>query len=134
MRPLIVKRIGVRLCWVCIGLLILFLLTATVSIDFVGDRARPVVAKAQIAAFRVALKRYHSDVGEYPTEEQGLQALRVDPGVPGWKGPYLSLDIPKDPWSVPYGYFPGANGPRIVSLGGGIAHGERAISVGDDPQ
>lgn len=63
------------------------------------------VAKAQIEAFGQALDQYRLDVGQYPTTEQGLPALRQAPqNVPRWQGPYLKRDIPNDPWNRPYEY------------------------------
>lgn len=59
--------------------------------------ARPAATKAQIAVFLVALQNYHADTGEFPTEAQGLRALRINPGVHGWKGPYVVTDIARDP-------------------------------------
>jgi general secretion pathway protein G len=57
----------------------------------------------------------------YPTNEQGLNALRVKPeGVDQWNGPYLPKDVPNDPWGRAYMYkFPGEHGeePEIESYG-----------------
>lgn len=45
------------------------------------------------------------DVGRYPTTEEGLQALILSPGIPGWAGPYLNaIEIPRDPWGCHYKY------------------------------
>jgi general secretion pathway protein G len=68
-------------------------------------------AEAQINLFETALDMYRLDIGKYPTSEQGLQALREDPGVGGWDGPYLSKEIPDDPWGNDYQYrYPGDHG------------------------
>ncbi len=70
-----------------------------------GERARPVTALAQIDSFRVALVAYKLDVGEYPTTKAGLGALRSNiDNREGWAGPYLRLDVPLDPWGIPYAY------------------------------
>lgn len=61
-------------------------------------------ARAQISAFIPALDMYRLDTGELPTTAQGLQALRQNPGVSGWSGPYLPRDIPLDPWKREYQY------------------------------
>jgi len=37
----------------------------------------------------VQVGRFALDCGRYPTEREGLQVLLVNPGVNGWKGPYL---------------------------------------------
>ena len=69
-----------------------------------SDRARAIAARAQIENFKVALNAYRQDVGDYPSTAEGLHALRVSPGHPGWDGPYMPQDIPRDPWDVPYAY------------------------------
>src|SRR5688572_5415958 len=69
------------------------------------DRARQTQAKSQIAAFESNLDLFRLDVGRYPTTEEGLEALRVKPsGVEGWDGPYLTKEVPLDPWNRPYVY------------------------------
>src|ERR1044071_2484451 len=74
--------------------------------------AQVTAAQAQIHSFLTALATYRMDVGTFPTTEQGLQALRVRPAeVPNWNGPYMDLDIPKDPWHHDYVYkYPGEHG------------------------
>jgi general secretion pathway protein G len=58
----------------------------------------PQKARAQIELLHTALDSYKSEVGDYPTTEQGLHALIVRPeGVSGWDGPYLRKDVPLDP-------------------------------------
>ena len=85
-------------------------------------RSRVTATRAQINSFQTALGAYKLDTGKFPTTEQGLPALRVQPeGMTRWDGPYLPQDIPADPWGNPYVYkFPGEHGdePDIVSLGG----------------
>jgi general secretion pathway protein G len=88
-------------------------------------------AKMQIALFGTALDAFRLDVGRYPTREEGLEALRRNPGVEGWDGPYLPKEIPMDPWNRPYLYgSPGEHGDYdLVSLGGdgqGGGEGENA--------
>jgi len=68
-------------------------------------------AKAQIALLGTALDAYRLDVGRYPTTEEGLEALRRNPGHAGWDGPYLPKDVPPDPWGKGYLYrSPGERG------------------------
>jgi general secretion pathway protein G len=75
-------------------------------------------AKMQIASFMAVLETYRTDVGSFPTEEQGFEALRSNPGVRGWNGPYLSKDVPLDPWGVPYRYTVIGGRPQVSSIGG----------------
>ena len=74
------------------------------------EEARRVKAKMDIRTIESALKLYKIDSGEYPTTEQGLQALINKPDtapVPmKWRdGGYLDGNaVPKDPWGNPYNY------------------------------
>jgi general secretion pathway protein G len=85
-----------------------------------GDRIAPrqetriAVSSAQVNNFLTALDVYRSDVGEFPSEAEGLRALCVNPGKPGWAGPYMKVDIPLDPWGAPYEYRIVDGQPRIT--------------------
>ena len=74
-------------------------------------------AVAQIDSFEKALAQYRLDVGRFPATEQGLAALMVaPPGVAKWQGPYLSKNVPADPWGNPYVYrHPGQHGDVDIS-------------------
>ena len=86
-----------------------------------ADSAKVTAAKAQIEALMTALGTFKLDTGNFPTTEQGLQALRDKPSdAVSWGGPYLQKEVPKDPWGTEYVYrFPGEHGdtPDIISLG-----------------
>jgi len=81
------------------------------------DEARMAKARIQMESIETALKLYKLDNGNYPTTEQGLQAL-VEPPAVGqlaktWRaGGYLEKGtVPKDPWDRDYIYIsPGAHG------------------------
>lgn len=78
------------------------------------------VARAQIESLGQALDQYRLDVGRYPTQDQGLNALRDAPAnVPQWRGPYLKRAVPADPWGHAYVYQqPGQHGEYdLLSLG-----------------
>ncbi|MCC6392591.1 MAG: type II secretion system major pseudopilin GspG [Bryobacterales bacterium] len=85
------------------------------------DTARATAARQQVNSFMTALGTYKLATGLFPTNEQGLQALRVKPqGVNQWQGPYLPQEIPVDPWGRPYAYkYPGEHGdePDVISYG-----------------
>ncbi|HET6491195.1 MAG TPA: type II secretion system major pseudopilin GspG [Syntrophales bacterium] len=76
-------------------------------------------AKAQIELLGQALDQYRLDVGRYPTTQEGLNALNVNPGADRWQGPYLKKELPQDPWGRPYLYqYPGSHGEYdLYSLG-----------------
>ena len=78
------------------------------------DKARVVKAKNDVQAMKSALDLYKLDNFNYPSTDQGLQALASKPsGSPearNWKqGGYLDR-MPKDPWGNDYQYLnPGVN-------------------------
>jgi len=74
-------------------------------------KGKQAAAKAQIELLGQALDQFRLDVGRYPTTQEGLNALVVNPGVPNWDGSYLKKGVPADPWGRPYGYqSPGTHG------------------------
>src|ERR1700722_7716624 len=86
------------------------------------DDARMSAAISDVSAFSSALNMYKADTGQYPTSDQGLNALLQNPGVPGWNKPYLdNMSVLKmDPWGHPYIYtYPSTHGQEfdIVSAG-----------------
>jgi general secretion pathway protein G len=84
------------------------------------DKAKVKVAKTQIELLAAGLKQFRLDVGRYPLTDEGLAALVVRPdSAPGWDGPYLEKEVPKDPWGRDYLYrSPGERHEyEIISLG-----------------
>jgi general secretion pathway protein G len=74
-----------------------------------GEQARVTAAKADIMTnIATGLKLYELDNGEFPSTEEGLNALLVKPSSAGnWHGPYLEKK-PLDPWGREYKYkYPG---------------------------
>ena len=89
------------------------------------EEARQMKAKVQMESIETALRLYKLDNGDYPTTEQGLQAL-VEPPTVGalpraWReGGYLEKGkMPKDPWENDYIYLcPGLHGDfDLISYG-----------------
>jgi general secretion pathway protein G len=68
--------------------------------------------RAQIDALGKALDQFRLDVGHYPSSEEGLASLMTRPANQlKWDGPYLTKNVPLDPWGNPYIYkFPGEHG------------------------
>jgi len=97
------------------------------------DEARAVAARQDIATIVQSLKLYRLDNYNYPSAEQGLQALVSKPTtapIPAnWKaGGYLDR-LPKDPWGHDYQYLnPGVHGEiDVFSYGAdGVAGGDGA--------
>ena len=77
--------------------------------------------RAQLDAFDKALSTYRLDSGHLPSSEQGLKALVERPAdEPRWAGPYLSKQLPLDPWGHAFVYrAPGDEGHdyELLSLG-----------------
>jgi general secretion pathway protein G len=117
------RQAGVTLIEMMVVVVIIALFAALVLPRMMGqaDKARKTAARAQINAYLTALGSYKLDTGNYPTTEQGLQALRTKPeNVNGWQGPYTDKEIDPDPWGHPYLYrFPGEHGdePDLISYG-----------------
>ena len=89
------------------------------------NEARIVAAKHDIGTVVAALKLYKLDNGQYPTTEQGLNALVEPPAVGAlakkWRtGGYLEKGrVPKDPWDNDFVYIsPGLHGDfDLISYG-----------------
>src|ERR1041384_1722725 len=95
--------------------MVIIALFATIVGTRVGrsvDKAKQVAAKSQISEYESALDQFKLDVGRYPINEEGLQALRTRPAnATNWDGPYLKKELANDPWGHPYIYrFPGTHG------------------------
>jgi len=119
---------GFTLIEVMVVVVILGILAAVVVpniMDKPGE-ARVSKAKQDIRALEEALNRYKLDNYDYPSTEQGLDALVKKPGGSPeprrWKGPYVKK-VPKDPWQGEYQYLnPGVHGiTDVFSTGKDIA-------------
>jgi len=90
------------------------------TLSYLG-RAKTKTASIQIENLGAALDLYRLDVGRYPSESEGLDALINQPGdVGNWAGPYLKKESNlRDPWDRTYVYrFPGQHGEYdLYSLG-----------------
>ena len=129
------RQSGFSLIELLVVLVILGLLAGLVGprvMKYLGG-AKTDSARLQIEDMGAALDLYRLEVGSYPTTEQGLEALVVEPeGVAGWNGPYLKKNfIPKDPWGNEYVYqFPGEHGEYdIVAFGADGQPGGEGESV-----
>ena len=119
---LIYNNRGFSLMEIMVVIVIMGLLAALVGPRLFGhlDTAQQKATKAQVEMLMTALDAYRLDVGKYPSQQEGLEALVANPGGEGWLGPYLNKSkVPEDPWKHPYLYQnPGQNGEvDVYSLG-----------------
>jgi general secretion pathway protein G len=121
------NRRGFTLIEILVVIAVLAMLAALVApnvFQHVGT-AKDATARSQIELLGAALDAYRLDNGRYPTTDQGLDALQVQPTLQplpsNWRGPYLRKDVPLDPWGSPFIYLsPGEANPRgydLLSLG-----------------
>ncbi len=109
------RAAGFTLIELIVVIIILAILAAVVIPNVVNrtDDARVSSAITTITNFDTALDLFKADTGQYPTSDQGLNALITNPGTPRWNGNYLKnqSSIPLDPWGHPYVYkSPGSDG------------------------
>lgn len=124
-KPLAHRSRGFTLIEIMIVVAILAILAATVVPTILDrpDEARLVKAKQDIRAIEAALDLYKLDNFDYPTTDQGLEALVSPPSTPpepkNWKASGYLKNLPKDPWGNEYQFLsPGENGVvDIYSLG-----------------
>lgn len=123
------KTHGFSLIELLVVLVILGLLAGLVGprvMKYVGE-SRSKTARLQIEDIGAALDLFSLEVGRYPTSDEGLNALVVQPAtVPVWNGPYLKKPkVPADPWGRDYVYHaPGQHGPYdLYTLGADHADG-----------
>jgi len=85
-----------------------------------------VKAMSELKHLRVALELFKRDCGRYPTEEEGLKALVLNPGVEGWKHNYVVL-VQRDPWRNNYRYTLDDDGEVVL-----FSYGPDGVSGTDD--
>lgn len=116
---------GFTLIEIMVVVVIIGILAAIIAPNILGraDEARVTAAKQGIRTIDSALKLYRLDNFNYPTTDQGLEALVELPTIPpeprNWKdGGYLER-LPQDPWGNDYVYLsPGQRGEfDLYSLG-----------------
>lgn len=102
------------------------------NLDKIFGGGKESVAKIWVKQIDTPLMAYRIQMGNYPTTEQGLQALLTPPAgqEKRWKGPYIK-ELPEDPWNHPYQYrYPGTKNPSsydVWSLGPNGVEDEEVI-------
>ncbi|RIJ28288.1 type II secretion system major pseudopilin GspG [Henriciella mobilis] len=104
------KEAGFTLTEIMVVVFIIGLLSTVVLINVLGARtdAQLKTARTNVTSLANALEQYSLDMYDYPTTEQGLEALVTEP--PGAstagsyrKGGYINK-VPLDPWGRPFVY------------------------------
>lgn len=123
-RPALRGQLGFTLIEIMVVVIIIGILAAIVAPNVIGrvDDAQITKAKAEISNLENALKFYRLDNFQYPSSEQGLEALvtrPADPSIRNWKAGGYMTRIPNDPWGNPYLYLnPGNRGEiDVYTLG-----------------
>ena len=130
------KKSGFTLVELLVVLVILMVIGGIAVQNFSGeeDKAKVKATKASFTQIETALERFKLDVGNYPSEDDGLLALMQAPeGDEGnWAGKYLAKQKSIfDAWGNDYLYsMPGPDGEsyEIVSLGADGAEGGEKFS------
>ncbi|MDQ8202959.1 type II secretion system major pseudopilin GspG [Pelagicoccus sp. SDUM812003] len=104
-----------------IGLIVILAGVAILNVDTIfGDNAAKLTAFKVRESFKTPLFKYRMDTGNYPTTDQGLQALLQKPSnVSGkWSGPYIEgKDDLVDAWGNELKYrYPSSNNPGSYDL------------------
>jgi len=116
---------GFTLIEIMVVVIIIGLLAAVIIPEVIGkvDEARVAKTKQDIQSLETALTMFRLDNSKYPTTEQGVKALVVqptDPSIRHWRpGGYIQR-VSKDPWGNDYQYvYPGTHGKEydLFSLG-----------------
>jgi len=115
---------GFTLLEMLVVLMIIGLIAGLVGPQLLGrvDTSKVTAANAQVRMLKGALETMRLDMGRFPTKEEGLSLLMEAPKDQRfkrkWQGPYLSEDVPPDPWGNPYQYSPKSRTAIILySLG-----------------
>lgn len=122
---------GFTLIEIMVVVAIIAILGATV-VPLIMDRpneARVVRAKNDISSYASALELYRLDNFNYPSSDQGLEALVTkpsgDPEPMNWNGSGYVKKLSKDPWGRDYLYESEGSQFEIISLGSdGVEGGE----------
>ena len=129
-------RAGFTLIEIMVVLVIIGLLATIAGPKLFGniDKAKITTAQTNIKVLKETLEIYKMDNGQYPTTDQGLDALvkkpEIEPIPEGYrKGGYME-EIPKDPWGREYIYrSPTDNEDRDFEI---ISYGADGQEGGED--
>lgn len=118
------NRKAFTLIEIMVVIIILGLLAAFVIPNITGKsgEAKQKLVCIQMKSLNESLKMFKVDNGSYPTSEEGLKALMVNPNPDAYTSyspnAYIEgKNLPKDPWNKPYIYLNIDEGVELISLG-----------------
>ena len=120
---------------IMVVVVILGILGSLIVPNIIGrpDEARVTAARADIEAIGNALELYRLDNGDYPSTDQGLEALVTQPtGYPEprrWNSEGYLKKLPIDPWDEPYLYFSEDRTFEVYSLGSDRQEGGEGVDA-----
>lgn len=128
------KKRGFTLVEIMVVVIVLGILAAFVIPNLFSQTEQAKVAKArsEIGTLETMLHAFRMNMNRYPTQEEGLDVLRVPPSSDDanlWKGPYAMKDLPLDPWGVPYQYLVPA--PNQIDEFGIVSYGKDRAPGGE---
>jgi general secretion pathway protein G len=116
-------------------MVIMGLIAGLVGPRFFGraDVAKVQTAETQIKMMKSALSLFYMDMSRFPSTDEGLEALVRKPSdAKFWQGPYLSEELPLDPWGNEYHYkyeMSGLSEISLFSLGADGTEGGGALNA-----
>lgn len=126
---------GFTLIEILVVVVIIGILGAVIVPNLLGrpDQARVTAAQSDLRNLSNALDIYRLDNFQYPSTDQGLEALVEEPsGFPEPKNynpeGYIK-NLPTDPWGSPYVYERTPGGFRLMSLGADGAEGGEGLNA-----
>lgn len=124
---------------IVLGIIAMILGGAIFAMRGIGDAAKLRQVESDFKSFESALAMYKLNAGNFPSTQQGLNALKEKPTSTPIPRRWVQVmsKIPKDPWGADYGYrFPGkkrANDFEMFSKGPDSIEGnEDDLSSQDD--
>jgi general secretion pathway protein G len=102
-----------------VGIIVIILGVAVARLGNTTGIAKDMRVRADLQAISTQLRLYESMNGFYPTTDQGLKALVVQPDTDPKPSRWYQLfqDMPKDPWGDEYVYLcPGKKHPDTYDL------------------
>lgn len=123
-RPPARRRGGFTFIEILVVMVILALIAGIVGTQLLGqaEKAKADSTRIQIRSLASALDLYRLHNSTYPSTEQGLSALLLQPNVGSipraWQGPYITgNNLPTDGWGNDFLYSSAESSHIITSLG-----------------